>query len=150
MDIERDKRRKARSGFTMIELVAMLIIIGLLAAVVGSNVIGKIDEAKIQTTKASLKVLHSAVNQFKMDTNRYPTEDEGLSALVVEPSDTNGNWEPGGYLDTTDVPLDGWKNEFDYQLNPPSGKPFVIISYGANGEEGGEGDDADLYSTDAY
>ena len=149
MDIKREKRRKSRCGFTMIELVAMLIIIGLLAAVVGRNVIGKIDDAKLQTTKASLKILHSAVNQFKMDTGRYPTEDEGLSALVIEPSDAR-DWEPGGYLDTTDIPLDGWKNEFVYQLNPPSGKPFVIISYGANGEEGGEGDDADLYSTDAY
>ena len=149
MDIKRKNRRNSRSGFTMIELVAMLIIIGLLAAVVGRNVIGKIDQAKKETTKASLKVLQSAVHQFKMDTGRYPTEDEGLEALVIEPSDAP-NWEPGGYLDTTDVPVDGWKNDFVYQLNPPSGKPFVIISYGANGEEGGEGDDADLYSTDAY
>ena len=134
----------------MIELVAMLIIIGLLAAVVGKNVMGKIEKAKVTTTKASLKILHSAVNQFKMDMGRYPTEEEGLLELIEEPSDAEEGWEPGGYLETTEVPLDGWKNEFFYELDPPSGKPFVIISYGADGEEGGEGYDADLHSTDAF
>jgi general secretion pathway protein G len=145
----RNRRTRVRSGFTMIELVAMLIIIGLLAAVVGKNVMGKIETAKVTTTKASLKILQSAVNQFKMDTGRYPTEDEGLSVLVEEPSDAP-NWQSGGYLETTEVPKDGWSREFIYELNPASGKAFVIISYGADGEEGGEENDADLYSTDAH
>lgn len=149
MEAKRERRRRVRSGFTMIELVAMLIIIGLLAAVVGTNVMGKIERAKATTTKASLKILDSAVNQFKMDTGRYPMEEEGLSALIEEPGDVEG-WEPGGYLETTEVPKDGWKNEFYFELDPASGKPFVIISYGADGEEGGEGYDADLQSTDAF
>jgi len=149
MKAKRRKRRKLRNGFTMIELVAMLIIIGLLAAVVGKNVMGHIERAKKTTTKTSLKVLHSAVNQFKMDTNRYPTEEEGLLALIEEPGDAEG-WVEGGYLETTEVPLDGWKNEFFYELAPASGKAFVIISYGEDGEEGGEGSSADLYSTDAF
>ena len=149
MEIKRNKRTKARSGFTMIELVAMLIIIGLLAAVVGNNVMGKIEKAKVTTTKASLKILQSAVNSFNMDTGRYPTEEEGLSALVEEPSDAP-NWQPGGYLETTEVPKDGWGREFVYELNPAGGKPFVIISYGADGEEGGEENNEDLYSTDAH
>ena len=145
----RRERKRVRSGFTMIELVAMLIIIGLLAAVVGRNVMGKIEKAKVTTTQASLKILHSAVNQFKMDTGRYPTEEEGLTALVEQPSDADG-WEPGGYLDTTEAPKDGWNNEFLYELEPASGKPFVIVSYGADAAEGGEGYDADLHSTDAF
>jgi general secretion pathway protein G len=149
MEVKRSRRTRVRKGFTMIELVAMLIIIGLLAAVVGTNVIGKIEKAKVTTTKASLKTLHSAVNQFKMDTGDYPEEDEGLLALVEEPSDAVG-WQTGGYLETTDIPKDGWGRDFIYELNPASGKPFVIISYGKDGEEGGEENDADLYSTDAF
>jgi len=136
-------------GFTMIELMAMLIIIGLLAALVSTKVVDKIDEAKVTTTKSNLKTLHNAVNQFKMDTGRYPSEELGLTELVEKPSDAE-NWEPGGYLETTEIPKDGWGREFIYERYPESGKPFVIKSYGADGEQGGEGINADLYSTDAH
>lgn len=142
-------KRCVRKGFTMVELMAILVIIGLLAAVVAKNVIGKIDKAKVTSTKASLKVLHASVTEFKLDTGRFPTEEEGLSVLVEPPSDVE-IYEPGGYLQTTEVPKDGWGNEFDYQLWPESGKPFVVISYGADGEQDGEGYDADLHSTDAF
>lgn len=142
-------KRKMRCGFTMVELMAMLIIIGLLATLVVTKVATKIDQARVTTTKANLKVLHSAVNQFKMDTGRFPTEEEGLMALVEQPSDVI-RYEPGGYLETTEIPKDGWGNEFIYELFPETGKPFVIKSLGADGEEGGEDNDADLYSTDAY
>ncbi len=141
-------RKKNRKGLTMVELMAVIIILGLLAAMVVTNFMGQTDKARVITTKANLKKLHSAVIQFKMDTNRYPTEEEGLSALIEQPSDVEG-YEPGGYLETTEVPLDAWNNEFAYQRYPESGKPFVIISYGADGEPGGEEYDADLYSTDA-
>ena len=142
------RKRKNRLGFTMIELMAMLIIIGLLATLVVTKVATKIDQARVTTTKANLKILHNAVNQFKMDTSPYPTEEEGLLALIEQPTDVVG-WEPGGYLETTELPLDGWGNEFYYLRYPESGKPFVIISYGADGEEDGEDYDADLKSTDA-
>jgi len=142
------RKRNVRYGFTMVELMAMLIIIGLLATLVVTKVASKIDEARVTTTKANLKILHSAVNQFKLDTGRFPTEEEGLQALVEEPSDVI-KWEPGGYLETTEIAKDGWKNDFIYERFPESGKPFVIISLGADGEEGGEDNDADLYSTDA-
>jgi general secretion pathway protein G len=143
------RKRKRRYGFTMIELMAMLIIIGLLVTLVVTKVASKIDQARVTTTKANLKALHVAVNQFKMDTGRFPTEEEGLKALVEQPTDAE-KWEPGGYLETTEVPPDGWNRDFIYQLYPESGKPFVIKSLGANGQEGGEGYDADLLSTDAY
>ncbi len=144
--IER-RNRKARAGFTMIELMAVLIIMGLLFAVVAQNFMGRTAKARVTTTKSSLKVLHTSVNMFKMDTGRYPTEDEGLLVLVEQPLDIE-NYPPEGYLDQTELPLDGWGEEFIYQEYPESGKPFVIISQGADKEEGGEGDDADLYSTD--
>jgi len=142
------RKKNMKSGFTMVELMAVLIIIGLLGTLVATKVVSQIDKAKVTTTKSNLKELHRLVNQFKMDTGRFPTEEEGLYALIEEPSDVEG-YQPGGYLETTEVPLDGWKKEFIYELYPESGKAFVIISYGADGEEGGEGYDTDLYSTDA-
>ena len=138
-----------RKGFTMVELMAMLIIIGLLATLVVTKVATQIDRASVTTTKANLKLLHAAVNQFKMDTSRYPSEETGLLELLEKPSDVI-NYQDGGYIESTDIPKDAWGNEFVYMLNPESGKPFVIISYGADGKEGGEGDGADLYSTDPY
>jgi general secretion pathway protein G len=131
----------------MVELMAVLIILGLLAGVVVKNFVGQTERAKVTTTKASLRQLASAVNQFYMDTNRYPTEDEGLYALIEAPPDVT-NWQPGGYLDTTEVPTDGWGREFIYELYPESGKPFVIKSLGADGLDGGEDYNADLLSTD--
>jgi general secretion pathway protein G len=142
------ERKKNRDGFTMVELMAVIVIIGLLAGVVAINVIGKIDKAKVTSTKANLKILHSAVNQFKLDTGRFPSEELGLIELVEQPTDVT-DWNPGGYLETTDIPTDAWNNEFIYQRYTEGGKPFVIISYGADGEESGEGYDTDLYSTDA-
>lgn len=142
------KKRTNRTAFTMVEIVAVLIILGLLSAVAMKNFVGQIDKAKVKTTKANLAVLHESVLQFKMDTGRYPTEEEGLYELIEEPTDVN-NWEPGGYLKTTELPLDGWEYEFIFMLNPDSGKAFVIISYGADGEPEGEDYNADIYSTDA-
>jgi len=143
------RKRDIKAGFTMVELMAVLIILGLLAALVVTKVATKIDQARVTTTKANLKSLHMAVNQFKMDTGRFPSEEMGLEELVEQPSEVT-NWEPGGYLETTDIPKDGWGEEFIYERFPESGKPFVIKSFGADKEEGGEGYDADLLSTDAY
>jgi len=142
-------KRKTRKGFTMVELMAMLIIIGLLATLVVTKVAEQIDKARVVTTKANLKSLHNKVNEFKMDTSRYPTEEEGLMALIEQPSDVE-NYPSGGYLETTEIPKDAWGREFYYDRFPESGKEFVIISWGSDGEEGGEGYDGDLYSTDAY
>ncbi len=141
------RRRRIRNGFTMVELMAMLIIIGLLATVAVKKVADQISKAKITTTKANLKVLHDAVNQYRLDTDQYPSEDMGLLDLVEQPMDLpEGSWPLGGYLETTDLPKDGWGNEFYYQRYPESGKAFVIISFGPDREEGTEDD---LYSTDA-
>ena len=132
----------------MVELMAVLIILGLLAAVVVQNFVGNIDKGRVITTRANLKILQSAINNFRMDMSRYPTEDEGLSVLI-EPPDDSDSYQVGGYLESSELPIDGWGNDFIYELYPESGKPFVIKSLGADGEEGGEGYDTDLLSTDA-
>ena len=142
---DRKRRTRIRCGFTMVELMAMLIIIGLLATLVVTKVASKIDQARLVTTKANLKMLHSAVNQFKMDTGRFPAEDVGLIELIQQPSDVKV-FEEGGYLETTELPKDGWGHDFIYELFPESGKPFVIRSAGPDGQEGTEDD---LLSTDA-
>ena len=145
--MKENRKHYIRSGFTMVELMAVLIILGLLAGVVVRSFISQVDKAKVTSTKASLKLLHSAVNEYHMDTGQWPAEDEGLYALITPPVDTT-NWPAGGYLDTTDIPPDGWGYEFIYELYPESGKPFVIKSLGADNQEGGEDYDADLLSTD--
>jgi len=101
----------------------------------------------IRATKANLKALHAAVNQFKIDTGRYPTKDEGLTVLIERPSDVE-NWNEGGYLEATEIPKDVWNNDFIYELNPESGRPFVIKSLGADGKKGGEDYNDDILSTD--
>ena len=138
-----------RKAFTMIEIIAVLVIVGLLAGVATKTFMGQIEKAKVDTTKSSLKVLSEAVLLFQMNTGRLPDEEEGLDVLVEEPADAEG-WNPEGYLMTDEVPLDGWKHEFEYLRETDTGKGFVIVSYGKDGEEGGDGHNEDLYSTDAY
>lgn len=142
---KRNSRRRIRHGFTMVELMAMLIIIGLLATLVVTKVSDQIDKARITTTKANLKMLHAAVNQFKMDTGRFPSSDLGLLELIEQPADVI-NYPVGGYLETTELPKDGWGNDFVYEDYPESGKQFAIRSFGPDKEEGTEDD---LLSTDA-
>ncbi|MEN6335462.1 MAG: type II secretion system major pseudopilin GspG [Phycisphaerales bacterium] len=146
--MKENRRRLSPRGFTMVELMAVLIILGLLAAVVVRNFVGKIDQGKVIQTKANLKLLHTAVNEFHMDCGRWPGEDEGLTVLIQQPADVT-NYPAGGYLETTDLPKDAWNRDFIYELHPESGKPFVIKSLGADGQPEGEGYDTDLLSTDA-
>jgi general secretion pathway protein G len=143
------KQIRKKKGFTLVELMAVLLIVALLAGLAAKSFMGQTEKAKVIATKADLKTLHAAVNMFKLDTGRYPSEDMGLIELVEEPTDVTG-WNPEGYLESTEVPQDAWDNDFIYMLNPESGKPFVIISYGADGKEGGEENtpDWDLWSTD--
>ena len=143
-----NKYNRKRHGFTIIEIMAVIIILGLLGTIVAVNVVGKISKARVTTTKTSLKQLHDAVIAFNMDQARYPGDDIGLEELI-EPSSDSDYWPEGGYLDTTTVPRDAWGNDFVYERYPESGKPFVVISYGADGEPGGENENKDLYSTDA-
>jgi general secretion pathway protein G len=142
------KIRNNKKGFTLVEVMAVLIIVGLLAGVAVKNFMGQTKKAAVIQTRANLKVLHEAVQLFRMDTGRYPTDEESLIALIEEPTDAEG-WNFEGYLTSTDLPKVGWKRDFIYMFDPGNGRPFAVISNGADGEEGGEGYDADLWSTDA-
>jgi len=117
----------------------------ILVSFIGFN--EKIEKTRSAVTEANIKKLSYGLMQFKVDNGRYPTEDEELIVLVEKPLNTP-NWQTGGYIQSTDLPLDGWGNEFIYIFNPNSLPKYVIISYGADGKEGGKGNDKDIYSVD--
>jgi general secretion pathway protein G len=140
------KNRKKSRGFTMVELMAVLVIISLLATMVTTQVLKQIRKAKLETTKANLKTMHTAVNHFFMDIGRIPTQEEGLEALINPPADADvEGYDPSGYIEQTKIPKDGWKHDFLYEVAPESGKPFDIRSAGPDGELYTEDD---LVSTD--
>ena len=130
-------------------IVAIVVIsIVLSAPSIIPSILSSGSETKKLTTKANLKMLHYAIAQFKMDTGRYPTKEEGLTVLIKAPTDVTG-YQSGGYIDSTELPKDCWGNDFVYVMYSEGYRPYAIVSYGADGKEGGEEYDADLYSTDA-
>jgi general secretion pathway protein G len=141
----KSRENRLLKGFTMVELMAVLVIIGLLATLVATQVFRQIENAKVATTKANLKTLQTAVNQYYMDTGEFPTEEQGLTVLITPPADLTGV-NKTGYLQESQLPKDGWKHDFVYERAPESGKPFVIRSAGPDGEPY---TDDDLLSTDA-
>ncbi len=128
----------------MIEIMAVLIILGLLGTLVVTKVASNVEKAREMVTRSNLQIYHTAVNHFKMDTGRLPTEEEGLRALIEKPSDVSG-YPDGGYLEKTQLDLDGWKHDFIYELTPGVGSGFVIRSCGPDGEQDTEDD---MLSTD--
>ncbi len=133
-------RRSAR-GFTLVEMMVVVLIIGIIASIVAANVRNRSGEAKARLTAAAVSKLKSEVQLFKVEQNRYP---ETLQDLVRRPAYVDvRKWPAQGYLD--EVPLDGWERPFIYRL-PGERGPFDIVSWGEDGKEGGEGVDADLWS----
>ncbi|MHA1565367.1 MAG: type II secretion system major pseudopilin GspG, partial [Alphaproteobacteria bacterium] len=108
----------------------------------------RIGKAKTVTTRAQIKALHQAVQNYMLDTGSFPDASTGLEALVIEPPDVTG-WNENGYLDgVLAVPRDAWNRDFIYQVPGEYSPSFDIISYGADGEEGGEGENADIFNSD--
>lgn len=128
------------------EVLVVVVILGLLAAVVVPNMVGRIDEAKRVRAKADIRSLSTAVKLFKRDTGRWPTPEEGLKALVEKPDDVT-DWK--GYLEGAgEVPTDPWGNPYRYFRRQDESHPFEIVSYGQDGEPGGENENADISSLD--
>ena len=133
-------------GFTLIEIMVVVIIIGILAAIVAPNVMGRLDQAQVTKAQADIRAIESALNFYRLDNYAYPTSEQGLEALVTPPSDPNiKNWKPGGYLDR--MPQDPWQNPYQY-LNPGQHGEIDIYSFGADGRPGGEGLNADIGNWD--
>ena len=135
-------RAASQAGFTLIEIMVVVIIIGILAAIVAPNVIGRVDDAQITKAKAEIRNLESALKFYRLDNFQYPTSEQGLEALVTKPNDPAiRNWKPGGYMDR--LPKDPWGNEYQY-LNPGNNGEIDIYTLGRDGRPGGEGPDADI------
>jgi len=132
---------RSASGFTLVELLVVLVILGLLAGLVGPAVIDRLGGAKSSTAKVQIEDLERAAEMFKLDIGRYPTTEEGLEALVKAPSGVRG-WN-GPYLRRSEVPDDPWGNPYHY-ANPGKHGSIDIWSYGADGSPGGEGENADI------
>ena len=138
-----NQKEKRVSGFTLIELLIVMIIIGLLAAFVVPKLIGRVDESKQTAAKAQIELISTAIDIYKLDTGKYPLQDTGLSALNTKSEDVD-NWN-GPYLKKEKVPKDPWGADYIYKY-PGEHGDFDIISYGADGAEGGDGDNEDIVS----
>lgn len=142
LEKKRIAHRRRQAGFTLLELLIVVIILGLLAALVGPRLFGTLDKAKKQVAKTQIELLSGALDQFRLDVGRYPTTDEGLEALVKPPEGME-RWN-GPYLEKG-VPKDPWGHAYVYTSPGEHGK-YDLISMGLDGEPGGEGENADITS----
>jgi general secretion pathway protein G len=140
-----EKSRK--QGFTLVEIMAVVVIMGLLAGLVGTAVVGAIDDARVKAAQAQIKQLAGAVTFYQMDNGRFPSTDQSLQALVEKPTGAPEprNYRAGGYLDARTVPKDPWGGPYQY-MSPGQQNPngFDIWSLGKDGAPGGEGTNADV------
>lgn len=140
---ERDFRK---AGFTLVELLVVLVILMVIGTIAVQNFSGEEDKAKVKATKASFTSLENALERFKLDVGRYPTEEEGLAALYDAP-DGLEDWG-GRYLTKRRSLRDAWDNDYIYRMPGPDSEPYEIISLGADRAEGGEKQNADISSLD--
>jgi len=141
-----DQRPSRQQGFTLIEIMVVVIILGILAAIVAPNVIGRVGDAQIAAAKQDLRGVENALKFYRLDNFAYPTTEQGLQALGTRPNDPNiRNWKQGGYLDR--LPKDPWGNPYQY-LNPGNNGEVDIYTLGRDGRPGGEGEDADIGNWD--
>lgn len=146
MSVKSVKRAKNEKGFTLIELMVVLVIMGILVTAVVLNIADEPDKAKVQKAEMDIKTFQTALKMFKIDNGFYPSTEQGLEALVQEPSTGKAptKYKEGGYIES--LPLDPWDSPYIYISPGVKGGNFDIVSFGADGVEGGESYDADVAS----
>jgi general secretion pathway protein G len=138
-------RRRLAKGFTLIELLVVLLILGLIAGIAGPQVMNYLGESKAKAAKLQIEEFGSSLDLFKLDMSRYPDNQESLQALVQAPSGQGADRWHGPYLKKKNIPKDPWGNDYQY-LSPGKQGHYDIVSLGADGREGGEGDNKDVVS----
>lgn len=133
-----------QGGFTLLEMLVVLVIVGLLVSMVGPRLFTKVDSAKVQTAQAQIKLLRGAIETMRLDINVYPSLEQGIRLLTDAPNDQTlrSRWR-GPYLEGA-VPLDPWGNPYQYAPPATSGQPFTLYSFGGDGKSGGTGTDQDI------
>ncbi|MGN6113640.1 MAG: type II secretion system major pseudopilin GspG [Luteimonas sp.] len=141
--------RRAQRGFTLLEMIVVLVIIGLIMGLIGPRLFGQADKAKVQTARTQVQMLKGALETMRLDIGRFPTDEEGLGLLVTRPSDPalGARWS-GPYLDGA-VPEDPWGYPYRYSPDPSPNQPLTLFSTGADGKPGGTEFDADVGFTPA-
>jgi len=134
--------KKKNTGFTLIEIIIVVIIMSLIATLIVPRLFKKVEKSKKQITKTQIVMVENAIKMFKLDTGRYPTSAEGLEALMKQPDNCN-NWD-GPYLEKG-IPKDPWGREYIY-VYPGKSYLFELSSLGADGQPGGEGENADIFN----
>ena len=135
MKIRNSKVRGRQSGFTLIEIMVVVIILGILVSLIAPNIFGVLDDAEITATRAQMRNIEVALDMYRMNHSRYPAPEEGLEALLNPPD------RERGYIDN--IPKDSWNNEYIYRYPGENGE-YDLFSYGRDGQEGGSGLDADI------
>ena len=137
--------RNRQSGFTLIEIMVVVVILAVLGALVVPKILENVDKARMTRAASDIRAIETALDLYRLDNFKYPTTEQGLQALVKQPADpTITNYPPNGYLKT--LPKDPWGNPYLYTSPGADGREYDIVSYGRDGKPGGEGPDADITS----
>ena len=135
--------RNAQSGFTLIEIMVVVVILAVLGALVVPKILENVDKARVTRAQSDIRAIQTALDLYRLDNFKYPTTEQGLQALVKQPADpTLTNYNPNGYLKS--LPKDPWNNVYIYASPGADGREYDITTYGRDGKPGGEGFDADI------
>ncbi|MBI3771848.1 MAG: type II secretion system major pseudopilin GspG [Gammaproteobacteria bacterium] len=134
------RQRRRQAGFTLIEIMVVVVILGILAAIIVPRLMDRPDAARVTKAKSDIRAIESALSLYRLDNHSYPTTDQGLQALVEKPANAAA-WKEGGYIER--MPKDPWNNPYQY-LNPGVHGTIDVFSYGADKQEGGDGINADI------
>jgi len=137
-----------RSGFTLLEILVVVLIITILATIVGVNVAHEPGKARVAAARAQIDTFRTTLQLYRMDQGRMPTPEQGLRALCEKPviPPLPAKYPDGGYLESHVLPKDPWGRDYVYVIPGPNGQPYEVLSYGADGEPGGDGDAEDISS----